>query len=82
MPYKLDMLKKPPFGKPCNGCGYCCSEEICKMGKAIYSTKIAPCPGLIKIGNKFFCYLYEICNIEMKPFLRFHMGIGVGCDSD
>ena len=79
---QLNMTKKPPFGKPCNGCGYCCSSEVCKMGKAIYKTERVPCPGLMRLEDRFVCHLFEIVNEEQRPFLRFHMGIGIGCDSD
>jgi len=82
-PNELDKdIIKPSFGSPCNGCGYCCSQEICKMGKEIYKTNIPPCSGLKRRGNRFSCYLYEIISEEMRPFLRFRMGIGMGCDSD
>jgi len=73
---------KPRFGEPCNGCGHCCSSEICKIGKEIYKTDTIPCPGLIMHGGHFGCQLFELVNNEQRPFLKFIMGIGIGCDSN
>ncbi|WP_455233393.1 hypothetical protein [Geopseudomonas aromaticivorans] len=28
-------LDKPPKGAPCNGCGYCCIEEVCQLGREL-----------------------------------------------
>lgn len=29
----FSVIAKPKKGSPCNGCGWCCHEEICAIGK-------------------------------------------------
>jgi hypothetical protein len=80
---ELPVLNKPDFGSPCNGCGYCCINEVCKVGLAVYGEHVqAPCPGL-KVGkDRYVCEVLSLVNDEQRAYLFFTMGIGAGCDSD
>jgi len=81
----VPLVAKPPFGAPCNGCGLCCSLEVCQVGQAVFETTAAPCPGLRREGGRFFCRAVEMSDAiggEDARLLRFHMGIGLGCDAD
>ena len=40
------MLGKPKFGEPCNGCGYCCTEEPCGLAKEFLLCTKGPCVAL------------------------------------
>lgn len=51
------------------------------MGVKVYKTTAIPCPGLKLRDNKYSCELFEIVSDEQRAFLRFRMGIGMGCDS-
>lgn len=55
-------LAKPAHGAPCNGCGYCCKEELCViakslLGKPMMEVASGPCPYLEQDGEKFVCGL-------------------------
>lgn len=34
-PIAVVQLDKPAFGNPCNGCGTCCIEEVCSLGREL-----------------------------------------------
>lgn len=76
---------KPLKGDVCNGCGSCCREEVCSIGKLAFPHSLPPCPGLVSSAEtqRFFCSLVatEIAN-EMPPVLQKMLGVGKGCDSD
>jgi hypothetical protein len=76
---------KPAFGSPCNGCGFCCAAQVCKLGLDVYGDVPAPCPGLKRVDGRFVCALVQMAD-EMGPnhaaALRFILGVGLGCDSE
>lgn len=79
----LPILPKPRFGEPCNGCGYCCKQEVCEVGKAVFGENApAPCPGLEVKAGRYICSLFELASEEHRLFLMWRMGIGMGCDSE
>jgi hypothetical protein len=39
-------IPKPPFGAPCNRCGYCCQKSLCLLGTAVFGDRAGPCPAL------------------------------------
>jgi hypothetical protein len=41
--------------KPCIRCGRCCRAEVCIIGRRIYGTNTAPCPGLDESGEVATC---------------------------
>jgi hypothetical protein len=76
---------KPEFGSPCNGCGVCCSAEVCGVGKAIYGeAQPAPGPAMRFTAGRFWCGAVAMAD-DLGPAyglaLRLKLGIGVGCDS-
>lgn len=51
----LLQIEKPKFGAPCNGCGFCCRNEVCGLGKAVLGDDTpAPCPLMRFDGAKGF----------------------------
>ena len=78
--------EKPAFGLPCNGCGFCCAREVCKLGEDVFGDDVqAPCPGLRFDGAKFRCNVVEVSDRiggEGASLLRSVLGIGVGCDAE
>ena len=74
---------KPPEGVQCNGCGICCTAELCRTGREVFDNAPAPCPGLAFRDGRFWCSLVETAEeIGHGGFIRWQLGIGVGCDSD
>jgi hypothetical protein len=71
------------YPNKCTRCGKCCTAEVCKIGRDIFKTTTAPCPGL-RGGKTKSCILvrtalklpfpqeYQFCAV---------LGIGMGCDS-
>lgn len=79
----LALPDKPPYGSPCNGCGLCCSLELCLAGKLVYGLdRPAPCPGL-KItpdGARTYCSLVAAeAEANLDQVLVNLLGIGFGC---
>jgi hypothetical protein len=74
---------KPRKGAPCNGCGYCCHEEICSIGRLAWPEAEAPCPGLWKEGNRMWCGLVVLETVNKhEPLFANKLGIARGCCSD
>lgn len=78
------MLQKPKFGMPCNGCGYCCREEVCAIGKEIYGhEQSAPCPALLKENGRYWCSFVLAEDMLRRPSIIGNaLGIGKGCCAD
>lgn len=75
---------KPAMTAPCNGCGYCCAEEVCEVGEALWGSQ-APCAGLrwVPADGRFRCGALELADeIGSGEFLRFVLGVGMGCDAE
>jgi len=60
---------------PCIGCGFCCSQEMCRTGGLIYGHYTNPCPALIRKGTRYCCSLYLSDPLRYEHFLE----IGAGC---
>ncbi len=79
---KVELPDKPRYGTPCNGCGVCCSLEICLVGKMVFQGSQAPCPAL-KISNdgtRTFCNLVLLeRQANCDPIIQAALGIDVGC---
>jgi hypothetical protein len=85
------MRTKPPYGSPCNNCGLCCIQGICRTGKLILGDVQAPCPALIHDGDRFLCGLMtrpqdfaptrtRIEGAErMRAAAKLLIGSGLGC---
>jgi len=79
--------EKPGFGSPCNGCGFCCAAEVCKLGLHVYGEEQqAPCPAMEFEDGRFWCGVMRSAEKLLPPsefnFLKLSMGVGIGCDSD
>ena len=67
---RLPALKKPSFGQACNGCGYCCSEEPCRLAQEFLHCTTGPCVALEISEEKYACglvrnplgYLFQAAN--------------------
>lgn len=79
----LPILQKPSYGAPCNGCGFCCQNEVCTIGTGVFGKINAPCPALTFREGRYWCGLVEAARTtEHQAFLVWRLGIGVGCDSE
>ncbi|NML61806.1 hypothetical protein HHL21_12085 [Massilia sp. RP-1-19] len=50
-------LQKPKFGEPCNGCGYCCTMEPCKLAQEFLRCMTGPCVALETRDGRAICGL-------------------------
>ena len=89
----LPVLQKPPFGEPCNGCGECCKEYLCLLGREVFERNEGPCPGLeAEEDGIYMCGLvlhparYAPTQValrseeELKEAATLLIGSGWGCD--
>ncbi len=51
------MLEKPAYGEPCNGCGRCCEDELCRLAQKVFGPRPGPCPALAASDEGFGCGL-------------------------
>ena len=87
------MTEKPRYGDPCNGCGMCCQEAPCPLGKIIFDQFQGPCPAIELDGDKVTCGLVanpiaynfagvlEYGNEATSQAAALLVGTGVGCDT-
>lgn len=84
---------KPKRGAPCNGCGWCCHEEICMIGKVFLELVDSdgmiphfvkgPCPVMAFEDGKIRCgVVLAEQRSGLKPVAAESLGIGKGCCSD
>ena len=75
--------EKPKYGQPCNGCGFCCSTELCTAAIAVHGKDHpVPCPSMEWSNGRFDCGLVRLADSigdGFGSFLRFSLGIGIGC---
>lgn len=85
----FEMPVKPKYGSPCNGCGWCCQEEICLVGKIFFGLGKrddfikGPCPAMSYENGKVRCGVVlaeERCGLDPRTAIA--LGIGQGCDAD
>lgn len=87
------IIAKPRKGSPCNGCGWCCHEEICMVGKVfleLYDDDQmiphfvkGPCPLMDFVGGKVRCGLVLAEERSgMEPKTKKALGCGEGCCAD
>lgn len=79
-----ELPKKPAYGDPCNGCGFCCMIEVCAIGKEVYGKdQQAPCPALIKASGRTWCKFVLAEDMLREPSIIGNaLGIGKGCCAD
>lgn len=78
----MPLPAKPPINASCNGCGHCCRNSICPIGKTLFPGAQAPCPGLLVLEDRTMC---EAVLIEQSagalPLAALLLGVGEGCCS-
>ena len=72
---------KPRYGAPCNGCGFCCAAERCKIGVALLGDGPGPCPGMRFKEGIFRCGVLEEAPPLAQPLIAYMLAIGRGCDA-
>jgi hypothetical protein len=50
-------LTKPSFGQACNGCGYCCTREPCRLAQEFLHCSVGPCVALEAHDGRTVCGL-------------------------
>ena len=89
------MVEKPRFGQPCNGCGWCCTEEPCKLAQDALNCTSGPCIALEDEAGRKVCGLVKRPSWYMfgedapesetgwlSVMFANALGIGRGCDAD
>src|SRR5215813_12954896 len=57
------LVRKPPHGSPCNGCGACCMVTRCPLGQHVFGLgEIGPCPALVETGDNTYG-----CGLVLRP---------------
>lgn len=83
-------LEKPKFREPCNGCGLCCSLELCELGEMAFPGAQAPCPalewedgrawcGMVRHSSKHLKLNYTGADEIVSPLYAQGIGAGQGC---
>lgn len=87
-----DAPDKPPPGAPCNGCGVCCSQDTCPLGRLRFWQTRGPCPALTWSASekRYHCGLLTDTRRHLpfpaplaKPLrrlIRRWIATGSGCD--
>lgn len=82
------VIEKPAYGAPCNGCGYCCQQEVCAIGLVAFGPATpAPCPALHFEHGRNWCKLvlaeaFLNQQGQCEPVFATALGIGRGCDAE
>jgi len=75
---------KPQPGAACNGCGVCCTVELCPLAQLRYWRKIGPCPSLRWLAKekRYGCgMLLEARFSWIRRWIYRSIAAGQGCDS-
>jgi hypothetical protein len=91
----MNDIPKPAYGAACNGCGKCCMDQVCPLGRHFFGFPDwnGPCPALEERDGKYQCGL--VVNIShWAPFMVARhgaaqladgaaalIGAGFGCDA-
>lgn len=86
---------KPAKGAACNGCGYCCVQQPCKLAVELLGATSGPCIALEYADDRTYCglvkrpayYLFgetvtEVSTGALSVSLAAMLGLGAGCDAD
>ena len=74
---------KPKKGNPCNGCGACCGNEICAIGRHMFPDADAPCPALVYKEGRIWCKFVLIEEaLGVETTIGNALGVGKGCCGD
>jgi hypothetical protein len=75
---------KPLKASPCNGCGWCCHSEVCRIGQHFFGEETpAPCPAIVYEDGRVKCgiVMAEREILKTDHFAEM-LGIGKGCCAD
>lgn len=83
--------EKPPYGAPCNGCGFCCAAERCILSVEMIGAGPGPCPamefeqgrfwcGLVRNASRYASHVPEFADDAFRQMMMPYFG--TGCDSD
>lgn len=75
---------KPRYLEACNGCGLCCTLELCEAAKMVLPKHTeAPCPMLVFRADRTYCglVLTERAN-GLQPIIEKALGVGNGCSME
>lgn len=78
---ELPYLVKPLHGQPCNGCGYCCQQEVCELALLVDGSLTAPCSYLVYADGRTYCGLVQHAAPATALLFKKLLGIGRGCCS-
>lgn len=81
----ITLPQKPKFREPCNGCGLCCTAQLCEVGKLAFPEGTLPCPALSMSSDKTrtVCMLVRMeIDHGLEPILQKSLGIGMGCSME
>ncbi len=87
------IIAKPKKDSPCNGCGWCCHEEICMVGKVFLELVDddqmiphyikGPCPLMDFVDGKVRCgVVLAEKKSGIEPKIAEALGIDQGCCAD
>lgn len=89
----LDAPDKPALGEPCNGCGICCLQNTCPLGRLRFLRAAGPCPalqwqaenhsyrcGLLATPTGFFPALPKVFQAAVPRLISRWIAAGHGCD--
>ena len=62
------VLKKPAAGEPCNGCGYCCTEQLCQLAVEFLGCSTGPCLALEERGGRTLCGLVLMVELQEPSY--------------
>lgn len=83
MPANSALPMLPAYGAPCNGCGFCCREELCGLAVEILGeAATAPCPFISEHDGRTWCGVVENAarkDVGFAGHLAWRLGIGLGC---
>jgi len=56
-PIAILPLPKPALGQACNGCGYCCTVQPCRLAEELLNCHVGPCIALEHEDGRTYCGL-------------------------
>lgn len=68
------------MGKPCVGCGFCCSQAPCWVSARIHGPAVRKCPELRWNGDRYVCRLMTLDGDQGAGY-REELHAGAGCCS-
>lgn len=71
---------KARYAEACNGCGLCCTLQLCPVAVAAFGPGPGPCPALFRVGDMARCLVVTTeIDFKLEPKVQLALGIGMGC---